>query len=107
MYNESFVVLDNHSLYADGSLSVFAAWSWIQASSLSEGEVWLGRVLTLHQTGGHHLPTQVATLPGHTHLQLTSIEFQDWGLNLGPLRPGDSKLTALTIRPLGPLCQCV
>ena len=58
---------------------------------------------TSHQTGRHHLPTQVATFPGHTHHQLTSVEFQDWGSNLRPLRPADSKLTALTVRPRGTL----
>ena len=37
------------------------------------------------QTGGHRLPTQVATFPCHTRLQLTSIESQDGDSNLRPL----------------------
>ena len=40
---------------------------------------------------GDTMPTQVATLPGHSHNQLTPIKFQGRGLNLGPLEPVDSK----------------
>ena len=49
-----------------------------------------------------------ANTSGHLprpHSPPTSIEFQDWGSNLRPLRPADSKLTALTDRPQGTLLQ--
>ena len=50
-----------------------------------------GAYCCIHQTGGWTPTYTVATLPGHNYLQLTQIEFQHRGLNLGPLEPVDSK----------------
>ena len=50
-----------------------------------------GSTCCSHQTGGWTPAYTVATLPGHNYLQLTPIEFQDRGLNPGPLEPVDSK----------------
>ena len=65
------------SLLAGLVFPISVCWAPLSRHPVESG--W--RCCWSHQTGGWPLPTQVATLPGHSHNQLTPIEFQDRGLN--------------------------
>ena len=99
IYNDNY-----NSSSSEQSIVFLHTWCELPSScsSLSRHPVESGwRCCWSHQTGGWPLPTQVATLPGHSHNQLTPIEFQDRGLNPGPLEPVDSKVNCYNHLAMG------